>query len=152
MARDIRIATHPGVVTGIKKNNVEVTIESVSACASCSAHAHCGFAESKSKTIEIPTSEWTQYSIGDTVEVHIDESKGMLAVWIAYLLPALLLLADIIVFSIVGLPEWAVVTSAFFILGLYTVFIYLRRKHIEARFTLSIAHLDPHHTVCSFSE
>lgn len=138
MERNRRIATHDGQVTKVKPGTVEVQIESVSACASCQAHAHCGFAESKNRTLEVPSAQWSQFHEGDTVRVNIDESRGMLAVWIAYVLPALLLLADIIVLSLLHLPEWLVVLSAFAVLGLYIAVLYSYRKRIENKFTLTV--------------
>lgn len=133
-----RVASHAGTVQSVRKGLVAVQIESVSACATCQAHSRCGFAESKNKTVEVPTDDWEQYHEGDNVTVHIDESRGMLAVWIAYVLPALLLLAAIIGLSVARLPEWAVVLSAFAVLGLYVLVLYLRRRKVESRFTLTI--------------
>ncbi len=140
MERHREIATHAGIVTKVADGKVEVQIESVSACASCQAHAHCGFAESKNKTLEIPSADWQQYQAGETVTVRIDESRGLLAVWIAYLMPALLMLAVIVGLSIAGLPEWAVVLAAFATLGLYVVALYYTRHRVENKFTLTIAH------------
>ena len=140
MERHREIATHAGIVTKVADGKVEVQIESVSACASCQAHAHCGFAESKNKTLEIPSADWQQYQAGETVTVRIDESRGLLAVWIAHLLPALLMLAVIVSLSIAGLPEWAVVLAAFATLGLYVVALYYTRRRVENKFTLTIAH------------
>lgn len=138
MERNIQIASHAGVVTGVKEGLVAVQIESTSACASCAAHAKCGFAESKNKTVEIPTEDWRDYQQGDTVEVKIDESRGMLAVWIAYVLPALLLIVDIVGLSVAGLPEWAVVLSSFAVLGVYVAILYASRRKVEGRFTLTV--------------
>ena len=135
-----RIASHDGIVQHVKEGLVAVQIKSVSACATCQAHASCGFAESKDKTVEVPTADWRQYNEGDHVTVHIDESRGMLAVWIAYVLPALLLIAVIVTLSLLHLPEWAVVLSAFATLGLYILALYLRRRKVENRFTLTITH------------
>ena len=136
-----RVASHHGTVQNVRKGLVAVQIEAVSACATCQAHAHCGFAESKNKTVEVPTADWQQYHTGDAVTVHIDESRGMLAVWIAYVLPALLLLAVIIGLSLAHLPEWAVILTAFATLGLYILILYLRRRKVERHFTLTITPL-----------
>lgn len=135
-----RIASHDGIVTAVRPHRVTVRIEAVSACATCAAHSRCGFAESKEKEVEVPTSDWETYSPGQSVAVHIDESRGMLAVWIAYVLPALLILAAIISLSLAHVPEWAVVLAAFAVLGLYILVLYLRRHNVESRFTLTITH------------
>jgi sigma-E factor negative regulatory protein RseC len=137
----MNIATHPGIVTDVKKGRVSVQIESVSACASCQAHSQCGFAESKNKTVEVPDAHWQQYSVGQNVTVRIDQSRGLLAVWIAYLLPALILIAAAVGLSLTGLPEWAVILSVFAFLGIYILVLYLSRKKIESRFTLTIEEL-----------
>lgn len=138
MERHREIATHAGIVTKVSNGTVEVQIKSVSACASCQAHAHCGFAESKNKTLEIPSADWQQYQVGETVTVRIDESRGLLAVWIAYLLPALLMLAAIVGLSLAGLPEWAVVLAAFATLGLYILILYYNRHKVDNKFTLTV--------------
>lgn len=138
MARLGRIASHQGTVKETRHGCVVVQIEAVSACAACAAHGKCGFAESKDKTLEIPSPDWNQYTPGQQVLVHINESRGMLAVWIAYLLPALLMLAAIITLSLLHLPEWCVVLSAFAVLALYILTLYLRRRKLENRFTLTL--------------
>lgn len=139
MERLERIASHAGTVKAVASGNVEVVIESTSACASCAAHAKCGFAESKNKTIAIPTDDWQQYHEGDTVTVHIDESRGMLAVWIAYVLPAVIMLAAIAIMTVLGSPEWAVALAALAVLAIYVGLLYLLRRRIGSRFTLTVS-------------
>ena len=138
MERLVRVASHEGIVKSTRQGRVLVQIEAVSACASCAAHGRCGFAESKDKTIEVPAADWQKYSEGQPVTLHIDESRGLLAVWIAYVLPALLLLAVIVGLSLAHLPEWIVVLSAFAVLGLYILGLYLFRRKVESRFTLTL--------------
>ncbi len=65
MEKVARIASHDGIVKKVRKGFVEVQIKSISACATCQAHARCGFAESKDKTVEVPTSDWQSYSEGE---------------------------------------------------------------------------------------
>ena len=138
MERLDRIASHDGIVVGVREGRVEVQIEAVSACATCAAHGRCGFAESKDKRLEVPSDDWQRYTEGQQVVVHIDEGRGMLAVWLAYVLPALLMLAAIVALSLAHCPEWVVVLSAFAVLGLYVLVLYLRRRHVESRFTLTV--------------
>ena len=132
------IASHDGIVTAVAPNRVTVTIQSVSACASCAAHAKCGFADSKEKTMEVATNDWKDYAVGDNVTVNIDQSRGMLAVWIAYLLPALLIIAVAVTLSLLHLPEPVVVLATFATLGLYILALYLIRRRLESKFEISI--------------
>ncbi|MBR1549901.1 MAG: SoxR reducing system RseC family protein [Bacteroidales bacterium] len=141
---------HPGTVLSVNKKSVTVQIESVSACASCQAHSRCGFAESKTKTLDIPTprlhnSTTPRLQPGDPVLVTIDTSHGLLAVLIAYLLPAVLLIGVIVVLSFAGLPEWAVILISLAALGLYILLLVLFRQRIDNHFTLSIQPLTTNH-------
>ena len=135
-----RIASHDGTVKRVLNGAVEVEIVSTSACASCEAHGKCGFAEAKNKTVAVPTADWQRYAEGERVVVNIDESRGMLAVWIAYVLPALVLLGVIIGLSVAGAPELTVALAALAALALYTGALYLLRGRIGRKFTLTVAH------------
>ena len=133
--------THPGIVTAVKPGSVSVQIQSTSACASCEAHAHCGFAESKNKTLDIPVKYQTgniKFEIGDNVTVHIDHERGLLAVLFAYILPAILLLAAVIGFSLASFSELNVILLSLALLALYILFLFLFRHKLEKRFTLSV--------------
>lgn len=143
--------THPGTILSVNKNSVSVQIESVSACAACQAHSRCGFAESKTKTLDIPLScvapdlraslaqSDSQAIAQSQVLVTIDTSHGLLAVLIAYLLPALLLIGVIVALSLAGLPEWAVILLSLASLGLYILLLVLFRQRIDNHFTLKVA-------------
>lgn len=130
--------THPGTVLKTQKGQVTVQITSVSACAACQAHSRCGFAESKTKTLDIPERHWNEYHEGEQVSVTIDTSHGLLAVLIAYFLPAILLLGVIVGLSLAGIPELGVILSSFAALALYVAILVLWRKHIDNRFTLKV--------------
>ena len=129
---------HPGIVVGTRRGSVSVQIESTSACASCEVHSRCGFAESKNKTLDIPDPHWRDYTVGQTVSVHIDQSHGLLAVLIAYILPALLLIALVVGLSLAELRELTVILLSLASMLLYLLLLVLFRKHIDSRFPLSI--------------
>lgn len=133
-----QIATHPGTVIATKAGHVTVKIQSHSACASCQAHHKCGFAESKDKTLDIPTPHWHQYQVGQHVTVQIAQSHGLFAVSIAYLLPALLLLIVAITLSLAGIKESIVILITFATLALYTLLLYLLRNKINQKFQITI--------------
>lgn len=127
---------HPGIVTAVKSGFVTVQIESTSACAACAAHSKCGFAESKTKTLDIPTN--SSFAIGDRVTVTIDHTRGLLATWWAYVVPAFLLLASVVGFSLASFSEPTVILLSLAILGLYILILYLFRKKLDSHFTLTV--------------
>ena len=137
---------HPGIVTAVKPGFVTVQIESTSACAACEAHSKCGFAESKTKTLDIPTQAIKQannqvFSIGDRVTVTIDHTRGLRATWWAYVLPALLLLAAVVGFSLASLSEPAVILLSLAVLAVYILILFLLRKKLDSKFTLTVSPL-----------
>ena len=140
MERLDKIVSHPGIVTAVKKGFVTVQITSLSACAACQAHSKCGFAESKTKTLDIPTALWQQYNVGEPVTVTIDHSRGLAATWWAYILPAILLIAAVVAFSLAGFSEPLVILFSLFTLGLYILLLYILRKKLDSKFTLTITH------------
>ena len=131
---------HPGIVTAVKPGFVTVQIESTSACAACEAHGRCGFAESKTKTLDIPIDDNLNdnFNVGDRVTVTIDHSRGLLATWWAYVVPAILLLATVIGSSLAGLSEPMVILLSLAILGVYILVLFLLRKKLDSRFTLKV--------------
>ncbi len=140
--------THPGTIISVNKKSVTVQIESVSACVACQAHSRCGFAESKTKTLDIPLScvspdlratlQPSDLPPQTPVLVTIDTTHGLLAVLIAYLLPAILLLGVVIGLSLAGLPEWAVILLSLASLALYILLLVLFRQRIDNHFTLKV--------------
>lgn len=133
---------HSGIVIKSENGIVSVKIESLSACATCESHGSCGFAEKKDKVIDVRTPNWDIYQQGDRVVVSITETLGMKAVWIAYILPAIL---DLVLFVFlydsdnpVSELTCALISLAFF--ALYFVVLYFFRKKLERKFTFSLTH------------
>ncbi len=139
MARLDKIASHDGIVDHLNNDGsiVSVVINTRSACATCEAHSRCGFAESKDKVVDIHT-QGVAYTPGEHVIVNISEGRGLLAVWIAYVLPAIIMLAVIISLSMAHMSELVVIIAALAALALYVALLFLLRRHISSRFVLSV--------------
>ena len=133
-----KIASHPGVVTTSENGKVTVKMQVSSACSSCEAHAHCGFAEQKDKNVEVDTNDWQQYHIGDSVTVVIATGNGLLAVLIAYVLPAVLLLGTFITLYCLRLPEvWSAILTLC-VVGLYGIVLCCFRGKLQKKFTFKL--------------
>ena len=135
------VATHAGTVVEVAENQVKVQMQVLSACASCEAHARCTFAEKKDKMVDIATPDWRQYAPGDRVTVIINSGLGLLAVLIAYVLPALLILAIFAVIYALHLPELWIALITILATGLYGVVLYLCRNRLQQRFTFRLKKL-----------
>lgn len=99
--------THKGRITDINPEFTTVEIISESACASCHAKGLCGVGESKVKTVMVRTSAWEPRNIGDEVEVALRKVMGYKAVFIAYGLPLVVLVAALLLSSALGAGELA---------------------------------------------
>lgn len=132
------VAKHDGTVVAATPGRVQVQMQVLSACASCEAHARCTFAEKKDKLVDIDTSDWRQYNPGDPVTVIINSGHGLLAVLIAYVLPAVLILAVFGVLYALHLPELWIALATLVAVALYTLVLYLCRHRLQRRFTFRL--------------
>ena len=132
---------HPGIVSAVKPGFVTVQIESTSACAACAAHSKCGFAESKTKSLDIPIDDNfnDNFKVGDRVTVTIDHTRGLLATWWAYVVPAVLLMGAVVGFTLAELPEPIVILLSLAVLAVYILILFLLRKKLDSQFTLTVS-------------
>ena len=133
-----KIAIHDGIVTEVTSGTVKVQLHVVSACASCEAHGHCGFADSKDKIMDIDTPHWQQYHVGDPVTVSINANRGLQAVLLAYILPAVLLLATFVTLTAMHLSEVWVALITLLVVVLYAAVLYLFRHRLQRKFTMTL--------------
>ena len=84
---------HIGKVVSVTPKETLVEIVSHSACSACHAAGLCGLSEYTEKAVQVPTDPFSAPQVGDEVEVVLSSSMGMKAVWIAYFVPLLVLLA-----------------------------------------------------------
>lgn len=135
------IATHEGIVTDITPGHVRVKIEIQSACGHCEAKGKCGFADSKDREVDIATEQWSAFRSGEHVEVQIDQSLGIEAVVWAYLLPAILLIAGIVILNQYA-PEWLSIIITLAIIACYYTTLFLCRKKLQKKFSFSVKSLE----------
>ena len=132
------IATHDGTVISIQPGIVNVQMHVVSACASCKAHEKCAFVDKADKTVEVETDDWQQYAPGDSVIVSVNEGLGLLAVLLAYILPAVLILASVIILSLYTSSEALAAIAPIILITVYFLFLYRYRSRLQRKFTFGL--------------
>ena len=100
--------SHRGRIVGMDPQWTTVQFEAQSACSSCHAAGLCGMSEMTEKTVQVAPDPYASYQVGDEVEVVLKASMGIKAVWIAYMVPLLALLAVFFGASALG-AEYSVV-------------------------------------------
>lgn len=128
---------HLGRIDEVTDNDIIVTIVSKSACSGCHARSACSVADTQEKTIVI--SKPTQnYIVGENVKVIIKESLGFKALTYGYLLPMMLVIISLFVFSALEFSE--AIAGLFSLLTLvpYYIIIRLFRQKLSKQFAFSI--------------
>lgn len=131
---------HLGIVESIDGPHVRVKILQSSACSSCSVKGHCNVSETKEKLIDIFDEEKAGCcSIGQQVMVCGTTSMGMKAVFLAFVLPFLILLTALFVTMRVTDGDEAIsALVSLCTLIPYYILIYLFRNKISRTFSFTI--------------
>lgn len=138
-----KIVTHKGKVIHLDGVNVKVMIESVSACAACHAKGMCTLSDKEDKIIDIKVSvdKADKLNVGDEVVVAVSQQRGMLAVLLAYILPAIVVIFSLVLLlSLVAEPLAILLSLA--VLAVYYFILYLFRNKLETKFVMSILDFD----------
>ncbi|MBQ1408975.1 MAG: SoxR reducing system RseC family protein [Bacteroidales bacterium] len=133
-----QIATHDGKVIAVEPYLVRVEMHVVSACSSCKAHEKCAFVDKDDKVVEVETPDWKEYHEGDTVIVSVNEGLGLLAVLLAYFLPAVLLIAAVVVLSLLTKSEALAAVIPIALIAIYFIILYKLRDSLQRKFTFGI--------------
>ena len=90
-----KMIKHDGIIIALNGDGTaRVRIVQTSACAACKAKAMCASAESAEKEMTVQlTVDSLQLTVGDAVEVMVQQKMGWKAVVLAYLLPFFVMLA-----------------------------------------------------------
>lgn len=129
---------HDGVIDAIGNGTVQVRIVSESACSACHAKGACSAADMQDKIVDVRVDGTTPYRVGQVVTVTAEQSKGLLAVLLAYVVPSVLVIASLLlVFKLWGndilAGGVALGTAAF-----YFVVVYLFRERLSQSFSFHI--------------
>lgn len=139
MARD-RIE-HEGRVVAVDKDYISVEIVNKSACAACHAKAVCGASDEAVKVVEVVQDISTlsaDYQVGETVNVIMSSAMGTQAIWLAYVVPLIVLMAAIGILTLCGAGDLATGLGALGVVALYYLGVFLFRNKISKIFIFSI--------------
>ena len=130
--------THKGKVVKMTPQVTTVAILQHGACSECHAAGLCGMSDMAEKTVEVPTDPYAFYGVGDEVEVLLKASMGMKAVWLAYFIPLLVLLAVVLLLSALHVGEVVTGVCALVAVGLYYLLLYLFRDKLKNEYIFTI--------------
>ena len=131
--------SHSGIVDSISGEMVKVRIVQSSSCSSCKVASYCSSSESKEKFIDVKCNNPARYKIGQKVIVSTDTSNGAKAVILAFVMPAVLLLAAIVACLHVGMTEGYAALIGIAVLVPYYLAIYFLNDTLRKELTFTIA-------------
>jgi len=130
--------SHKGRVLSITPEVTTVAIEQHSACSECHAAGLCTLSDVVEKAVEVPTRPFAAYNVGDEVEIVLKASMGFKAVWLAYFIPLVVLLAVILLLAWLGVGEVVAGLSGIGAVGVYYFFLWLFREKLRNEYTFTI--------------
>lgn len=130
--------SHKGKVLRMTPQLTTVSILQHAACGECHAAGLCGMADLAEKTVEVPTDPYASYSVGDEVEVVLKASMGMKAVWLAYMIPLVVLLAVILGLVALGVGEVPAGLAGIGAVAVYYLLLWLFRDRFKNEYVFTI--------------
>lgn len=130
--------SHTGRIVEVTPEFTTVEIISESACSACHASSLCGLSEYTRKAVQVPTRGWDDYKAGDEVNVVLKASMGHKAVWLAYVIPLVVLVTVLMVSLAAGLGELFSALLALTCTVLYYFVIYLCRERLRNEYVFHI--------------
>lgn len=131
---------HEGIIKNLTSQQVDVLIISNSACSECHAKGSCGMAETKQKIITIPRPP-KELKIGDKVMVFASLGNAFYSVFLAYILPSILIIVTIFLFIGGGNDELSSAIAALVVVFLYFFILFLLRKNISKKIKFTIENI-----------
>lgn len=128
-----------GIVIKKQEDKVIVKIEQKSTCSSCHARGACTSLDKKDKEIEIKTKDTQNYNIGDEVVITISTKLGMKAVFIAFVLPLILLvIALFLSIKLFSLTQSLSALVSLLVVAAYYVLLYKQNHLLSKEFNFLI--------------
>ncbi len=133
----IKTIEHKGIVKQASSKKLIVSIITNSSCASCEAKGSCSSSEIEEKEIEVRKFD-DIYKVGEQVVVFLKESLGFRALFLGYLLPFIVLMTTLIIFTSLGFSEGTAGLIALGSLLPYYTILYFLNKKLKNTFSFSI--------------
>ena len=135
------VVCHEGIVVDKNNNEIIVMIEAKSACGGCAIKSACNMSETANKRLTVSTDSPDQYTIGEKVMVTMSGSQGGKATIYAYLIPSVILIVAILIFSCLQFNEGLGALLSLALLVTYYFILYLNRDKLKSKFSFEIKHL-----------
>ena len=129
---------HHGEIIDIAGQCISVRILQASACSTCAAAQLCKSAEAKEKVMKVQLADAGTYEIGEMVRLQIDVRNGLQAAFLAYIVPLILIVAELVGVSMFRGSDGLAAIGCLLVLALYYSLLYALRDRISRKFEIKI--------------
>lgn len=128
---------HSGIIESIEQSKVRVRIVQASACASCKIASHCDVSDASTKIVEI-CAEAEGLSEGQKVIISTSNASAHRAVFIAFIIPLLILIGMLIGTKTFGFSDASAALTSITLLLPYYISVWLLRNRIAKSISFRI--------------
>ena len=128
--------SHIGFVSKISKEVVEISLLGNVHCEACNAKSACGVSDDDTKIIKTYNKNQSLH-VNEKVEIVMENSLGLKAVFYGYVLPFILLFTVLFVSSLY-IKEWQAGLFSLFVLVPYYFALYYSEKVFQKTFSITV--------------
>lgn len=132
-----QLIEHTGIINHIEGKHVRVSIIQQSACGGCDAKGICSASDMAEKMIDVESSD-TTLKVGEQVMIFGQQSMGMMAVLLAFVIPFLLILLSLFILRYYTSSEALSGTLALSVLIPYYIILSFFNKKMKSKFQFYI--------------
>lgn len=131
---------HMGVVQSITDRMIKVSFLQETACSACHVQGVCSVPDGKDQEIEIINYS-NQYSVGEQVNIVLEESLGMRALFLSYVIPFILVILILGIASAILKNDLQAGLLSLICLLPYYYILYLNKDKLKKTFSFKIRKL-----------
>ena len=136
---DPSVIKHEGVVQSVEGNVINVALRPITACGSCDAKKACPVLEQgEVKVVEVSCKKPSAYKPGDKVMIVIETRHGIRALFLAYVIPLIMVVSVLFITSHVLKNEAAAGLISLGMLIPYYLLIFLFRHQLKKTFAFHL--------------
>ncbi|SJZ70126.1 SoxR reducing system RseC family protein [Porphyromonas cangingivalis] len=121
-----------GIVTEIASDHVIVRMVRSSACSGCHAKGVCHSGDAKEELLTV-TSYPHGLAVGEKVRILFSDSKGLVAVVYAFVIPLIFIVAGVTLMSYFGTSELIMLlVLLLFMVGYYLILSFFKKRFVKA--------------------
>lgn len=121
-----------GIVTEIASDHVIVRMVRSSACSGCHAKGVCHSGDAKEELLTV-TSYPRGLAVGEKVRILFSDSKGLVAVVYAFVIPLIFIVAGVTLMSYLGTSELSMLlVLLLFMVGYYLILSFFKKRFVKA--------------------